>query len=53
MEKPKKALKIDSELHRLIRIRAAETQVTITEIVEAALRLYLDTNSHKQVPPKS
>lgn len=36
-------INIDAELHRRVKIRAAENTKTITEIVEAALVLYLDS----------
>jgi len=36
-----KNLKIDPELHRQLKIRAAETNKKIREVVEAALRLFL------------
>lgn len=38
-------LKVDSELHRQLKIRAAEVRKTMTELVEAALRLFLDRAS--------
>jgi|GEM_PF-3998167 len=36
-----KNLKIDPELHQQVKIRAAETNRKIREVVEAALRLFL------------
>ena len=42
-----KTLFIDAELHHELKMRAVETRKTIRELVEAALRLYLDGG-----PPK-
>lgn len=36
------SLDIDADLHRSVKIRAAEVRKTMTELVEAALRLYLE-----------
>lgn len=43
-----KALLIDAELHYELKMRAAETRKTIKELVEAALRLYLDGGPAKE-----
>ncbi len=37
-----KTLYIEAELHHKLKMRATETKKTIRELVEAALRLYLD-----------
>ena len=39
---------IKDNLHREVKIRAAETRKTVTELVEAALRLYLDGGPVKE-----
>jgi len=44
-EKEVKTLKIDADLHQQLKVRAAETRKTITELVEAALRLFLARTS--------
>ena len=41
-------VRIESELHRQVKIRAAENRKTVAEIVEAALRLYLDGGPTKE-----
>jgi len=35
-------IRINTDLHQQAKIRAAETRKTLTEVVEAALRLFLD-----------
>lgn len=44
-EDKKKLVKIDPELHRQAKIRAAEERKTLTEVVEVALRLFLAKES--------
>lgn len=50
MEGPVKRINvaIKDDLHREVKIRAAENRKTVTEIVEAALRLYLDGGPAKE-----
>lgn len=43
-----RTINIDPELHHELKIRAAETRKTIKELVEAALRLYLDGGPAKE-----
>lgn len=56
MEKPVKRINvaIKDDLHREVKIRAAETRRTVTEIVEAALRLFLEQElkeAHRKASP--
>lgn len=50
MEKPVRRINvaIKDDLHRQVKIRAAETRKTVTEIVEAALVLYLNSRGTGQ-----
>ena len=49
-EKATKTLKIDAELHRQVKIRAAETKGTITQLVEVAIYLYLNEGGRAHNP---
>ena len=47
-----KSINIDPTLHQQVKIRAAEEIKTITELVEAALVLYLDDRGGAPSNPK-
>jgi len=44
MEKEKKTLKIDKELHKKLKVKATEEETTLQELVEYALNEYLNGN---------
>jgi hypothetical protein len=47
-----KTFYIDKELHRRVKIEAAQRGMTLRAIVEAALRLYLDGQGNTLSNPK-